>query len=89
MQRRHSAHEHVQVVERGDGGGEVPLGRVQLLDVPRYVPHHGLGLARLGLQYYCWVNSRISISSPIQLQFVWKKRIDSFQEFRLPIVEWI
>ena len=38
-----------QVVEGGDGGGEVPLGGVELLDVPRDVAHHGLRLARLGL----------------------------------------
>ena len=35
------------MVECGDGGGEVPLGRVQLLDVSSDVPDHGLGLARL------------------------------------------
>ena len=35
------------MVECGDGGGEVPLGRVQLLDVSSDVSDHGLGLTRL------------------------------------------
>ena len=39
----------MKVVEGGDGGGEVPLGGVQLLDVPRDLLHHRLALPRLVL----------------------------------------
>ena len=37
------------MVEGGDGGGEVPLGRVQLLDVPRDLLHHALTFTSLVL----------------------------------------
>lgn len=41
-----SFHQHVQVVQGGDGSRQVALGIVQLLDVPRYLLHlmsHGRG----------------------------------------------
>ena len=44
-----SPDQHVQVVQGGDGCGEVPLGRVQLLDVPGDLFHHGFALSRLVL----------------------------------------
>jgi hypothetical protein len=37
----------VKVVECGDGGGEVALGRVQLLNVPGDLLHHALALTSL------------------------------------------
>ena len=44
-----SPDQHVQVVQGGDGCGEVPLGRVQLLDVGGDVADHGLRLGGFGL----------------------------------------
>ena len=44
-----SPDQHVQVVQGGDGCGEVPLGRVQLLDIPSDLFHHGFALSRLVL----------------------------------------
>lgn len=46
-QRGSGAAQHVVVVERGDGGGEVALGAVQLLDLGRDLAHHALAAARL------------------------------------------
>ena len=37
----------MKVVECGDGGGEVALGRVQLLNVPGDLLHHALALTSL------------------------------------------
>ena len=42
LERGDAADEHVQVVERRDGRRQVPLRRVQLLDVARYVANHRL-----------------------------------------------
>ena len=72
-----SPDQHVQVVQGGDGCGEVPLGRVQLLDVPGDLFHHGFALSRLVLYLAyltekrslqdCWTFNHIIIHSNIPL----------------------
>ena len=53
----------MKVVEGGDGGGEVPLGGVQLLDVPRDLLHHRLALPRLVLDVSAQVNLIVLITN--------------------------
>jgi hypothetical protein len=43
--------QHAQAPQRGDGGGQVLLGVVQLLDVAANLLHHGLRLVCFGLDF--------------------------------------